>query len=238
MRYLSAILVGLLFPLSSFAAIGIGTTVTPKNSGGGAISQSWTMSAGSAITVGVFAGVTDTCPSTATWNGITLNLAGKGGGAVRWAYLYTGLSGAGGTGNLVFDCSSDLAVVYGQEYTGAASITGASGANTATAIGASSLAMSTTTTVDNSWPVAFIRADGGTLSAGAGTTLRLSTVADANGGLLDTNAAVTPAGATTLNTNVSGVRTIQGIEVIITPTVATPAPPESILGLVKSFWLW
>jgi hypothetical protein len=235
MRYLA--LLFLLLPATSYAAIGIGTSVTPKNSSGGAISQSWTMSAGSAIKVDVFAGASDTCPSTATWGSVTLVTAGKGGGAGRWSYVYTGMSGAGGTNNLVFDCSSDIAVVYGQEYTGAGGITGASGANTATASSAGSLAMSTTTTVDNSWPVMFVRADGGTASAGANTTMRLTTAGDPNAGVFDTNAAVTPAGANTLNFSVTGSRAIQGIEVIITPTVAATIVP-SLLGLVRSFWIF
>lgn len=228
-----ALVIAFLLPCSAFAAITAGTPSDGKSAVSGALTYSYTVSGSNVfLVVTVFGPTTDLCPSTITWNGTTLNLLGKQTGN-RWEYMY-GAPVSAATGNVVIACTgSDLAVSYAEEYDGVLSGTGASGANTGSATGASTFAIATTTIADNSWVVASDRASGGTTAAGSGTTLRYATVADANFALLDSGGAVTPAGSKTLNASNGGSVNWQGIEIILTPLIPPTPPPPGVKLIVN-----
>lgn len=84
-----------------------------------------------------------------------------------------------------------------------------------------SLSKSLTTTIDNDWTIAMFAGNGGTASAGAGTTLRRAAAGFAQFALFDSNGAITPAGSTTLNVNITGTPNAAMIMNAFEPAVAT-----------------
>lgn len=144
--------------------------------------------------------VTDTI-SGVTYNSVAMTLVTNVQVPVdlRYVYLFYLVNPSTGANDVVVSSTtSEFMRATAASYAGAAQSTPIDASNTETGIGETSHAFDVTTVTDNCWTIISVRADGGSISAGSGTTLR-GTGTFHN--LLDSNAAITPAGATTLNVN-------------------------------------
>lgn len=140
-------------------------------------------------------------PSGVTYAGVAMTLVvSADNGADHRHNLYVLTSPATGSNNVVISYAAGQGFIdaMAASYTGVnqASPTGTTD-NTDTASGTTTFAPALTTGTDNSWVVAAIGNSTGDATAGANTAERIG---NANGNsLMDSNAAVSPAGARTLN---------------------------------------
>lgn len=116
-----------------------------------------------------------------------------------WGYLYYMVAPATGTNNVVVSLSSSVLLwAYSASYTGA-SQTGQPDANiTNTATTGTSITTSLTTVANNAWIVTGARNYAANVTSGTNFTVRSAAFPIAIG---DTNAAITPAGATSVTAN-------------------------------------
>ena len=149
------------------------------------------------LVVNVVVDGTDTCTGV-TYNGVAMTQTGKVlAGSYRYIYVYTLLAPATGANNIVASISSSgFLEVNAASYTGVAQ-TGQPEATVTNSgsSGASTLTTTVTTLTDNAWAVMSVLGTAGALAAGAGTTKRASSLV---GGVFDSGAAITPAGAAPL----------------------------------------
>ena len=135
-------------------------------------------------------------------------------------YLFALLNPTSGTQNITVTSSlSELIRVASVSYSGVNQSLTLDNYNTEGPTSASTTFAETLVTVaNNCWTLLWARSTGGSILAGANTTLRTST--GQSGGLLDSNAPITPAGSNTLNaTSASGVWT--AIMASFAPPLAT-----------------
>lgn len=204
-RYLAIFLIAasaLLTPFFAFAAIAIDAVST-----GGQTTTETTLSwahtitgTDTILTVGLTEEGADDITGI-TYNSVALTLGKKGTGGTGYGrpelwYLINPTTGAntvtitrtGTTGRL-----TGVAASYtGAKQSGQPDATGSNNVTTAT-----SMATSVTTVADNSWTIMMTDTSAAGEAAGAGTTLRQAG-SDASD-LWDSNAAITPAGSTSLN---------------------------------------
>lgn len=159
-----------------------------------------------------------------TYNSVSMTLVGKQTEATcnRFTYLYVLVSPATGANNVVISASSSHFLGGGAvSYTG--SSTGALDASTTNYGSATNFTTSVTTVADNCWTVIV---EGNYSSdtpptAGSGTTRRTYDAAYGTWGLFDSNAAITPAGSTSLITDRSGASSASaGIMASFAPAAA------------------
>lgn len=162
---------------------------------GGATATSLTIShtcagANRALLVGFWVNSSSDLATSVTYNGVALTRIGTVVQGAERAYLYILLAPDTGTHNIVISLSSSVLVrAANASYTGVLQWKGTEVSTTNTAASSTSLSISLTTTLDKDWLVMFARNNGGTYSAGAGTTIRQATspadscLADSNGGL-------------------------------------------------------
>ncbi len=160
------------------------------------------------------AGTTDN-ESTPTYGGVSVTNINKGSNVSVFQYAWYKLAAAG-TANFIPD-TSNAAVMCIASYSGVKQT--APDANTKTNTTAStSISVSHTPIADNCWIVCFTAANSGsTLTGGSNATKRAG---NEQAGVLDTNAAITPAAATTQSFTLgASVVSIQ-IQVSIAPFIA------------------
>lgn len=150
---------------------------------------------------------------------------------VATVYLYVLVNPASGANNVVVTASASGSLIYSaaSSYTGAQQI----GQPVHTAKNSAASATSLTTTVntsdspstDNCWVVGTYLADGNyTTSAGTSTTFRTSNASIKNWiGMMDTNAAVTPAGSRSLIFDNTQAGNMRGIIASVSPA---PGPTD------------
>lgn len=195
------------------------TTVNPGTSA----TLSHTCSAGSNRML--FAGV-----MTATDDIVSVTYAGTGMTFVvkqtnasdsnRYLHIYCLPAPATGANNIVVTTTnSELIRVYGISYTGVNQSTTMDNSTSSTDNdGGSTYSLGLTTVADNCWTLLHARNTFGNTSAGSGTTLR--TAAGFNA-LLDSNAAITPAGSSTLNASTTSGANWTGVMVSFAPASST-----------------
>lgn len=142
-------------------------------------------------------------------------------GAGTFLYLFVLMAPASGANNVVVSQSSAVSM-YGlaSSYTGASQTGQPSGSVGKPTTTGTTLAGSTTTVGDNSWPVLAGQLFSGVISAGADTTSRV--IGNYEFLMLaDRSAPVTPAGSSTLNIS----STASGVMGMIVTSFAPPTPP-------------
>lgn len=152
-------------------------------------------------------------------NALTLvdKVAVNGGTATDWLYVYIQVAPSTGsrTYTASFSASRNWSVsaIY---YSGCAQTGQPDAHNTKQVSGATSISNSITSIADNCWHIAYVSNEQGGQSAGASTTLRSSFTDPA---WFDGNAAVTPAGSSTLNVSWAGGA---GVGAAVSITIAPP----------------
>lgn len=150
-----------------------------------------------ALVVGLFLETTDAITGV-TWGGVALTQASKvltPGASGRYQYIYYLLAAAAGTADVVISTGSSVQIGgVAASYTGVDSggLAGTSGSNTTTG---TSLTGTMTTTADNSWMVMNALATSQAVSPSTGCANRQSWTLNDNMRLVDSNAAITPAGS-------------------------------------------
>ncbi len=146
-----------------------------------------------------------TITATATYNGVAMNATSNSPQVVnvtQRVYLFFLLNPSTGSNNIVVTTSSSIGGIRARStsYTGVkqSGQPDALGQNSGVLV--TSLATTVTSIADNCWVMGIIRDDTAATTAGASTTLRNDN-GNAVFAIYDTNAAVTPAGLTTLNVN-------------------------------------
>lgn len=169
--------------------------------------------------------------SSVSYNGVALSrintISETGYQNVR-LYCYALAGPSTGANNLVVNLSSsDTPEVLAASYTGTLQSTPTiSVTNTGQSI--TSLALSLTTTADNSWVAGFFRSSASSLTASTNTTF--FAVGNNNAKAGDTNGVVHPAGSTSVNAT-SGSAIIAGIALVVAPFV-TPAVNSNFLAFM------
>ena len=191
-----------------------------------------------ALWVGVVGHTTDIITGV-TYNGVAMTLVGHDQGpSARWHYLFRLENPASGTHDVVVSASSSVAVgIYAASYTGV-SPTGQPDSAVAGNATSATAALSTTTVANNCWTIMFGKNDVGVVSAGAGTTVRL-TGSDDGGFLVDSNSAKTPAGSVTLTATIDGgsgpwVATIASFKPDLNFAVTADAGAYALTGAVAA----
>lgn len=136
-----------------------------------------------------------------TYAGVAMTLVNKvKTGAGRWNYAFLLLNPASGTNNIVASASASTYIeINAASYSGLAQAGQPEATASNDTTGArSSVSVAVTTLTDNAWVVGFALTQGGSASAGSGTTLRNSALV---GAIVDSGGAVTPAGSKTLTVN-------------------------------------
>jgi hypothetical protein len=135
-----------------------------------------------------------------TYNGVSMTQIGKVINAqVESVYLYYLVAPASGTNNIVMSkTGTDLGYVLGVSYTGAKQSGQPDASITNDATQETTTTTSVTTVTDNCWTLLMMKSTGTGNSAGTGTTLRLDGPGNDSTGIYDSNAAITPAGSTSL----------------------------------------
>lgn len=167
-----------------------------------------------------------------TYNGVAMTQVGKQSPAIgyRWAYLYHLEAPASGANNVVISAGS-AHYLWG----GAASYTGvnASGQPDQTATNSGTgptLTTSITTVADNCWMMLMegsYDADTGHPAAGTGSTRRKNDASFGAWGLFDNNAAITPAGANSMQTVRTGPVGLSHVAASFAPATSPPPPPPA-----------
>lgn len=216
------------FPTASFAiAFNAAAGTALQTNTGGNLTTSFT-TAGTNIAVVVWALQTDSVNDRVTgvtWNGVALTRVGRqpfaaSPGSDLEEYVLVGA--ASGTHNVVITTSVGTSISYAgiiASYTGVA---GSNATSTGNSLAQTSLMTSVTTTVDNSWTLLGLSANGTTHNAGTATTRRID-VAATETAIFDSNAPITPPGSNTLNVTSTSQNYIWGM-VSLSPVVVPPAP--------------
>lgn len=137
-----------------------------------------------------------------TYNGVAMSLLTKvnnvGSAANQWIYIYGMLNPPTGSHNIVGSCSSAQTYVVGASYTGVnqSALPSIVGSN---AVSSTSVSVSLTTTVDNSWLAGFSYTSSTPPTAGSNTTLRQSSNGYSGLWIIDSNGPKTPTGSYNLN---------------------------------------
>lgn len=215
--------------------ISAGTPVTNKNSSGGTSTFSYTVTKANAYLVVYVYGPTSDLVTSVVWGVTTLTKKGgiKPAGFGRYLYLY-GAAVVAGTNNVVVTATgSDLLICIAEEYGGVLSAS-----TSVETDGSSSTSFSTTRTTvdDNSWYLAVTTnaADGDSVSAGSGTTLRSNLAGtDPGNALFDSGGAVHPAGSKTLNMSKSGSAVIwTALDLMLSPVVVADTGAAALLDMI------
>lgn len=188
--------------------------------------QAFTVGAGSnmLLFVGVknFSGAT--APSSVTYAGSAMTLLKSiTYNSSRSLHLYAIIAPTSGANNIVvtFAAASSM-YVFASSYSGAFQSVTMDNSTSKTASG-TSVAITLTTVANNCWTLGFFDIDAGsTISAGAGTTLRVTAPSAAVPGMGDSNAPITPAGSTTLNATFSVSGTYGALMVSFAPAGGSP----------------
>lgn len=138
-----------------------------------------------------------------TYNGVSLTkVAGAQNPGDRWCTLWRLQNPATGLHNVIISAGIDYAEGIAVSYSGAVNGGDVNGTNTGTSV--ASISKTLTTTFDKDWTIAAAFQNvAGAITAGASTTLRQASTTTSFA-VFDSNAAITPAGSTTLNVNASG----------------------------------
>lgn len=151
-----------------------------------------------------------------TYNGVSCLLVGKvqpSGG--RWVYLYYLSAPATGAHNVVVSASGSVYLeANNASYTGVSQTGQPEASATNSNASTASLTVTTSTITDNAWCVLAGSSQAGTLGAGSGTTLRTSTLV---GAILDSGAALTPAGSKSLIVTGASTNFMGGVIAAVAP---------------------
>ena len=192
----------------------IATDATAKSTGSAATSKTWSHTCAGSDRILIVHGWNNsvngaTTFTGCTYNGVAMTSLGSSyflavGGYTEVFYL---AGPATGTHDIVLSQSASQYVAgISASYTGVKQTSPLSGTVTQNTTVTTNEATTVATTDDNSWVVAAVAENGGgAQTAGANTVARLVDVALMNGGIYDSNSAVTPAGNYTLNFNGTGV---------------------------------
>lgn len=215
-------------------AIAYDTAATKYQGTGTTNTQALTLSGSADYLVAFVMVVGSKTVSGVTWNGTAMTQIGSpvtanGGGFACYAFHL--VAPDTGTHDLVSTISAS-----GETYLGGIAYSGAAqtGQPDAVAVSnpsssASSLVQSLTTIADNSWTACCMLGDQGGVSAGAGSTTRGS-VLNTAWGIFDSNAAVTPAGSTSMTVNCTASTARTGIIISIAPFVAGGSPNYNVIN--------
>lgn len=169
-----------------------------------------------------------------TYGGVAMTQAASvgiyGGGATSRIYILA--NPATGANNIVVTKSSGNNAIWSVagSYAGAAQ-TGQPDATGSTTLSGSTTTTSVTSVADNCWMVLVGWCDnGGTVSAGTGSTKRVQTTGYGGNGLFDSNAAITPAGSKSM-TYTSGNGGQTGLAITLAPASAPTSQISSINGV-------
>lgn len=199
------------------AAIAISTTYS-GNAGPSSTTSETCPTGGILFLSGNRASVGETV-TVATFNGANLTFVDEQAGGGRTTYMYFDTSQCDGAAHNVV---ITLSIAGGSWSSDTYSGVNASGQPDATAKGtdvANNITVTLTTVKDNDWTMMGCISSNGTYSAGAGTFLRVSGE-NSNSVIFDSNAAITPAGSTSLVGNNSGSFTNACVMVAFAPTQA------------------
>lgn len=207
-------------------AISVDTT---SSSSVGVGSQSWSHTCTGSNLI-LYVGVWNQNASSSTVTNVTYNgVAMTRVGAIPYftgagcTYLYRLVAPATGTNTIAVTVSGNFTVACGASYTGA-SQTGQPDAGPDTQNGGGSAASLTSTIVtshNNSWMIAAFGTEGSAPTAGTGATKRIQNASNTALGLYDTNAAITPAGSTSMTVNAGSTTASSMISESFFPVVAT-----------------
>ena len=193
--------------------------------GANTLTFSFTNTAGNIVFVGAIA--TGDLVTAVSYGGSSTTLVGKitTGGLTR--YLFVQTSPATGANNVVITSTAGYLAGGAVSYSGAS--TSGQPDNSATnsvTNGGPTVTTTLTTVADNCWTVIYFGSSASTLTAGTGTTKR---TADDFGhdGLFDSNAAITPAGSSSLVVTMSGFDTANAIMASFAPPAAAG---DTLLG--------
>lgn len=159
-----------------------------------------------------------------TYAGVSMTLAQKNQtSGDRWLYLYYLANPASGANNVVISSSgSDALLGSASSYTGV--LGGYDNSSTGTG-NASSITTTLTTVADNCWTACIVQTLD-TVSAGSSTTAR----AQSGGrGLYDSNAAITPAGSTSLHVTINSSQQFAWCMISFSPTAPAPTAQGAFL---------
>lgn len=137
---------------------------------------------------------------TVTYNGVALTISDNTGfiTSIGYNYLFYLVAPSTGANNVIVTVAGGHPYSVSASYTGFVVVDpGASAHSNTNGIGVTAQASNVTTTVDNDWVIGIFNFSGASITAGSGTTQRTQY----NQGLtiMDSNANITPAGATSLN---------------------------------------
>lgn len=137
-----------------------------------------------------------------TYNAVSMSQMGHldGGSSFEQVHLYGLLNPATGSNSLTLTkTNADLGYVIGSSYTGVSQSGLPDASDTSSVASGTSLTSTVTSIADNCWTVMMSKATANQ-TAGTGTTLRQVGPNNAQTGVFDSNAAITPAGSTSLQT--------------------------------------
>ena len=214
-------------------AIAFGSAVDGGNATATSLTFAFNNVAGDIVFVGGVGDSTTDDVTGATYNGVAMTLVDKltpGGINNRWSYLFYLVAPATGSNNVVVSASGSHFLGFGAvSYTGA-SQTGVPDATNKQSGGAAitTLTTSVTTIADNCWTV--LLENSYSLDslpfAGTGATRRTTDNTFGTWGLFDSNAAITPAGGYSMQTNRDiGVTTIDHVMASFKPAGGVTAKP-------------
>ena len=158
-------------------------------------------------------GTTDDCSgggNGVTFNGDAMTLVDKAQhtGQSRWTYAFLLVNPDAGAHTVLVTCGSTHFIgAVAVSYTGTAQTGQPDASNTNSGDnGGGTLTTSVTTVEDNSWTVLLAHDDGGVLTAGTGSTLRVDDAAFSIVGIFDSNGPHTPAGSESMDISGAGAR--------------------------------
>lgn len=187
-----------------------------------------------ALFVAVMTSTNGSC-SGVTYNGVAMTEIGRISDADSGnytTYLFMLLNPATGANNVVASKSSGTNLfATSASYNGVNQSSQPDNFNTNSAIPGTSLATSVTTVADNCWLIGVVSVGSspGTVTAGANTTLRYTPGTFTYAGMMDSNAAKTPAGSYALNVDTSVSQVIQAVVASLAPAVASTTPASTLL---------
>lgn len=242
-RAISLIVIAfLLFPTTAFAAI-TRDTFGSAGSESSVSSKTFTLvTAGCADAVIVIHGYVTTNTLTATVNGSAATerefQAGPVGAANNNIYSWTFVATT--TGNQVVKVSNSGTSAmdgYAEAFCGADTTAVIDGTNSNSATSGTSITTSITTTVDGAWISGICRMPSANDLTANNSAVLLQAFYTATA-FFDTNAAISPAGATTVGctSDVSTPSLI--VAVAIPPAAEGGGAADIILGLVRAFWIF
>lgn len=139
-----------------------------------------------------------------------------------------------GTNNVSFTFSAQtFSWIVSASYTGVNQTSFPDASSSAGSLSGSSISGSVTTTVNNCWTVMVPFANAEITSAGAGTTLRVTSPTDLRIGIADSGAPVSPAGSDTLTVNCTNDNNAY-IIASMAPFAAPSSTIKSIAGVTQA----